>query len=197
MRSKAERQLRKAARQRRMEEYVKNHVPKYRYGTGGWNKEYVVYAYTQEEWGLGGHSATESSNMANSVIGQSLVALIMTVPAILAPFGIPFGILTVIMSFPDLGDMGMGVVLTLLFAFLTLICTGGWLASTAVLRKEWRARKLRKPKGLPKPMYEVTDDKARRWFEKNPGILDITRENFPYSTYPFPGEPGFVAPKED
>jgi hypothetical protein len=134
--------------------------------------------------------------MANSVIGQSLVALIMTVPAVLAPFGIPFGILIIIMSFPDLGDMGAGLVVTLFFAFLTFICTGGWLLSTKVLRAEWRARKLRKLKGIPKPMYAVTDDKARRWFEKNPGILQITRENFPHSTYPFPGEPGYVAPRD-
>jgi hypothetical protein len=57
MRTKADRQLRKAERRRDHEEYVKKHTPKYRYGTGGWSKEYVVYAYTQEEWGLGGHSA--------------------------------------------------------------------------------------------------------------------------------------------
>jgi hypothetical protein len=197
MRTKAQRQLRRSERQSRTEEYIKKHVPKYRYGTGGWSKEYVVYYYTREEWGLGGHNATESSNMANSVIGQSLVAIIMAAPAIAAPLSVLFGILAVIISFPDPGDMGKGLLWILGSLVCTLLFTGGWLASVGILRKEWRARKLRKPKGLPKPMYGVTDDKARRWFEKNPGILEITRENFPYSTYPFPGERGYVAPRKD
>lgn len=168
---------------------------KYWYGYGGWSKEVVIHAYTHEEWGLGGHSATESANTANSFVGQSIVALLMTVPAILAPLGILFGILALIMSFPDPGDMGMGLIIMLGSAVCTVLFTGGWFASVTALRAELRARKLRKPKGLPKPAYAVTDDKARRWFEEHPGTLEITRENFPDSTRPFPGEPGYVEPK--
>lgn len=168
-------------------------LPRYRYGTS-WGKE--VYAYTEDEWGLGGHSAWESGNTANSVIGQSLVAIIMTVPAIVAPVSILFGIYATITSFPNLGDMGMGCIWFLGSVLCTVLFTGGWLVSTRALRDEWRARKLRKPKGLPKPMYAVTDDQARRWFEEHPGAIEITRENFPLSTRPFPGEPDYLPPRE-
>ena len=170
-------------------------LPKYWYGYGGWSKEVVIHAYTREEWGLGGHSATASANMANSFVGQSIVALLMTVPAILAPLGILFGILTLFMSFPDPGDMGMGLIFIIGSLLCTALFTGGWLLSIRSLRAELRARKLRKPRGLPKPMYAVTDDQARRWFEEHPGTLEITRENFPHSTRPFPGEPGYFEPK--
>ena len=93
--------------------------------------------------------------------------------------------------------MGKGWLWIMGSLICTLLFTGGWLLSVRILRKEGRARKLRKPKGRPKPMYAVTDDQARRWFEKNPGTFEIIRENFPYSTYPFPGEPGYVAPRGD
>ena len=93
--------------------------------------------------------------------------------------------------------MGTGLLWIMGSLICTLLFTGGWLLSVRILRKEGRARKLRKPKGRPKPMYAVTDDQARRWFEKNPGTFEIIRENFPYSTYPFPGEPGYVAPRGD
>ncbi|MBT2536186.1 hypothetical protein [Arthrobacter sp. ISL-69] len=146
---------------------------------------------------MGGHSASESANMANSFVGQSLVALLMTVPAILAPLGILFGILALIMSFPDPGEMGMGLIIMLGSAVCAVLFTGGWLMSVRSLRDELRARKLRKPKGLPKPLYAVTDDQARRWFEQHSGTLEITRENFPNSTYPFPGEPGYFRTQED
>lgn len=171
-------------------------LPKYRYASGGWSKETVIYAYTEEEWGLGGHSARESGNMANSFIGQSLVAVFMTIPAILAPISILFGIVATIISFPDLGRMGMGLIWFVGSIVCTVLFTGGWLLSVGSLRAELRARKLRKPKGLPKPTYAVTDDQARRWFENHPGILAITRENFPYSTRPFPGEPDYLPSQE-
>ena len=163
-------------------------LPKYRYGTGGWSNGGIVYAYSHEEWGLGGHSATESGNTANSFIGQSIVALLMTAPALLAPLGVVFGIMATLMSFPDPGDVGMGLIWIVGSLICTVLFTGGWLLSIRSLRRELRARKLRKAKGLPKPMYAVTDDQARRWFEQHPGTLEITRDNFPYSTYPFPGE---------
>jgi hypothetical protein len=169
--------------------------PKYRFGTGGWSNAGVVYAYTREEWGLGGHSAAESANVANSFIGQSIVAVLMTVPALLAPLGVLLGIVVTLRSIPDPGEMSMGLVVIFGSLMCTLLFTGGWLLSISALRGELRARKLRKPKGLPKPMYAVTDDQARAWFEQHPGILEITRENFPNSTHPFPGEPGFAAPR--
>jgi hypothetical protein len=171
-------------------------VPKYRYASGGWSKETIIYAYTEEEWGLGGHSASETGNTANSFIGQSIVAVIMTVPAILAPFSILFGIVATIISFPDLGDMGMGLIWFVGSVVCTVLFTGGWLLSVHSLRAELRARKLRKPKGLPKPLYRVTDGQARRWFEEHPGAVEITRENCPRSIRPFPGESDYLPSHE-
>ena len=171
-------------------------LPKYRYATGGWSKETVIYAYTAEEWGLGGHSARESGNTANSLIGQSVVATIMTFPAIVAPLSILVGIYATISSFPDLGDVGMGLIWFGGSIVCTVLFTGGWLVSVHAIRSELRARKIRKPKGLPKPLYAVTDDQARRWFEEHPGTLEITRENFPYSTRPVPGEPDYLPSQE-
>jgi hypothetical protein len=172
-------------------------LPKYWYGHGfeGWTNKVIIHAYTTEEWGLGGHNPRGIHNPATSFTGLSVVVVIMTIPAFLAPLGILFGIIALFMSFPDLGDMGMGLIFIIGSLICTVLFTGGWFVSVKALRDEWRARKLRKAKGLPKPLYEVTDDQARRWFEEHPGTLEITRENFPHSTRPFPGEPGYFEPK--
>lgn len=171
-------------------------VPKYRYATGGWSRENIIYAYTQEEWGLGGHSAREPGNTANSLIGQGLVATLMTIPAILAPLSILFAIVVTVTSFPDAADMGKGLIWIVVSLVCTVLFTGGWLLSIRSIRSELRARKLRKPRGLPTPLYAVTDDQARRWFEEHPGTIEITRENFPFSTRPFPGEPDYLPSQE-
>ncbi|MEV4989683.1 hypothetical protein [Pseudarthrobacter sp. LMD1-1-1.1] len=171
-------------------------VPKYFYATGGWGRETVIYAYTEEEWGLGGHSARESGNTANSLIGQSVVAIIMTIPAIVAPLSMLVGIYATISSFPDLGEVGMGLIWFVGSIVCTLLFTGGWLVSVNAIRSELRARRIRKPKGLPTPLYAVTDDQARRWFEEHPGTLEISRENFPLSTRPFPDEPEYLPSQE-
>jgi hypothetical protein len=172
-------------------------LPKYWYGHGieGWGKEVVIHAYTSEEWGLGGNNPSGGNYRARTFTGLAIVALLMTVPAILAPLGTLFGVSAFFMYLSDPGKLGMSLITILFSLVCTALFTGGWLLSIRSLRDELRARKLRKPKGLPKPMYAVTDDRARKWFEEHPGTLEITRENFPYSTYPFPGEPGYVAPQ--
>lgn len=77
-------------------------------------------------------------------------------------------------------------------ALLILVCTalftGGWLLGLRALRKESAARKLRRLKGLPEPRFAVTDDQARGWFEEKPAGIPVTRENFPDSSRPFPGD---------
>ena len=155
-----------------------------------------MYACTREEWGLGGHSARESGSTANSLIGQSIVAVVMTVPAIAAPLSILLAITVTVLSFPNPKDVGMGLLWILGSVVCTALFTGGWLLSVNSIRAELRARKLRKPKGLPKPLYAITDDQARRWFEEHPGTIEITRETFPLSTRPFPGEPAYLPSRE-
>jgi hypothetical protein len=142
----------------------------------GYGKDDVINAYTPGEWGLGGSSAYSSNNPTHNVVVLILIEALMTVPAIIAPVGM---ILTAI-------DLELGFFLLCLVC--TVLFTGGWFYTLGSIRDEFRARKLRRARGLPKPLYQVTDDQARKWFEQRPGILEITRENFPNSRYPFPGE---------
>ncbi|WP_324641973.1 hypothetical protein [Pseudarthrobacter sp. LT1] len=171
-------------------------VPKYFYATGGWGRETVIYAYTQEEWGLGGSLPSGGNYQARTFTGLAIVALIATIPAILAPLFILVSIYAIITSIPDLGDMGMGLIWFVMSVVCTVLFTGGWLLSIHALRGELKARKLRKGRGLPKPTHGVTDDQARRWFEEHPGTLEISRENFPLSTRPFPDEPEYLPSQE-
>ncbi|MDR7157431.1 hypothetical protein [Arthrobacter sp. BE255] len=142
------------------------------YATG---MERTVYAYTQEEWGIGG--AQPSGNYSvHSTTGLYIVTILMTIPAIVAPVVLIIGVASLNILF------GLfGLIFTVLF-------TGGWLLGIRSLRREWQASKLRRLKGLPKPRFALNDDKARSWFEANPSGIAITRENFPDSTRPFPDE---------
>jgi fatty acid desaturase len=142
----------------------------------GFGKGDTIHAYTSEEWGLGGSAATSASNSTHSLAILVLVEAVITVPALLAPIWLVIGAI----------HLNIGVVLLCLVC--TLLFTGGWFFVLTSIRGEFRARKLRRARGLPKPWYAVTDDQARKWFEEHPGIVEITRENFPKSAYPFPGE---------
>ena len=82
--------------------------------------------------------------------------------------------------------LNLGV--ALLFLACTALFTGGWLLGLRALRKEAGAGKRRRLRGLPKPRFAVTDDQARNWFEHKPAGIPLTRENFPDSGQPFPGE---------
>lgn len=144
----------------------------YFYATG---MERTVHAYTKDEWGIGG--AQPSGNYSvHTGTGLLIVTVLMTVPAIGAPFMLIIGLGSLNLIFALFGMVG------------TVLFTGGWLLGIKNLRREWRASKQRKLKGLPKPRFALTDDQARTWFEANPSPIAITRENFPDSTRPFPGE---------
>jgi hypothetical protein len=145
----------------------------YYYGFGKGNS---IHAYTPEEWGLGGSSASSASNSTHSLAILILVGAVIAVPAILAPIWLVVGVL----------KLNIGAVLLCLLC--TLLFTGGWFFVLKSIRGEFQARKLRRARGLPKPWYAVTDDQARTWFEERPGSLAITRENFPNSSTPFPDE---------
>lgn len=144
----------------------------YFYATG---MDRTVHAYTKDEWGIGG--AQPSGNYSvHTFTGLWIVTLLMTVPAIFAP-------LLLIVAVANL-NFGIG----LLALVCTVLFTGGWLLGVNNVRRERRASKLRRLRGLPKPRFALTDDKARAWFEANPSMISVTRENFPDSTRPFPGE---------
>lgn len=142
----------------------------------GFGNDDIINAYTPREWGLGASSAYSSNNPTHNVVVLILIEMLFTVPAILAPISM---IISVI-------HLNIGVFLLCLFC--TILFTGGWFHTLGSIRDEFRARKLRRARGLPKPSKQVTDDQARKWFEKRPGTLEITRENFPNSRYPFPAE---------
>lgn len=142
------------------------------FGTG---MDSTVHAYTREEWGIGG-SQPFGNYTAHTVTGLVTVTALMTIPAILAP-------VLLIIAIARL-NVGMA----LLFLVCTALFTGGWLLGLRSLRRESTAGELRRLKGLPKPRFAVTDDQARRWFEDHPAGIPLTRENFPDSSYPFPGE---------
>jgi hypothetical protein len=135
----------------------------------------TVHAYTREEWGIGG-SQPFGNYSVHTLPGTVAALALMIVPAIVSP----------VMFLIALIRLNLGV--ALLSLFCTVLFTGGWLLTLAIARKELTASKLRDLKGLPKPRFSVTDDQARFWFEKNPGLVSITPENFPDSTLPFPTE---------
>jgi hypothetical protein len=144
----------------------------YYYATG---MERTVYAYTRDEWGIGG-SQPSGNYSVHSATGLYIVTILMTIPAIFAP-------LLLIVAIASLN-----LIVGLLALVCTALFTGGWLFGIHNLRRERQASKLRRLKGLPKPRFALDDDKARSWFEANPSGIPITRENFPDSTRPFPGE---------
>jgi hypothetical protein len=144
----------------------------YLYATG---MERTVYAYTKEEWGIGASQPTGNYSV-HTATGLFVVTALMTIPALGAP-------LMLIIAVASL-NLIVGV-----FGLLaTVLFTGGWLFGIMNLRRELRASRRRKLKGLPKPRFALTDDQARAWFEANPSNMAITRDNFPDSTRPFPGE---------
>ena len=134
-----------------------------------------IFAYTRAEWGLGG-AQPFGNYTARNVVTMGLVVAGLTIPALAAPL------------FLIMGIIGLNIGAILLSLVCTLLFTGGWLLSVQSLRGELLARRLRRERGLPKPYVIVTDDQARHWFTAYPGNVAVTRDNFPESTYPFPGE---------
>ncbi|MHC6592221.1 hypothetical protein [Arthrobacter sp. C152] len=134
-----------------------------------------IFAYTEAEWGAGG-AQPFGNYTARSVASMSLLVAFLTVPAVVGPVLLVLGVIS----------LHLGAIL---FSFiLSVLCTGGWLLTARSLRGELRARRLRRERGLPRPSVVVTDDQAREWFTGHPGIIPVSRENFPESTYPFPEE---------
>jgi hypothetical protein len=151
----------------------------YFYATG---MERVVHAYTKDEWGIGG-SQPSGNYSVHTTTGLFIVTALMTIPA----FGAPLMLIVALAS--------LNIVVAIFGLLGTVLFTGGWLLGVRSLRRELRASRLRKLKGLPKPRFALTDDQARAWFEANPSNIPISIENFPDSTHPFPGETSPTPPQ--
>lgn len=148
---------------------------RYYYGLG---KGKGIIAYTANEWGMGGAARSGSYST-----GSPILLLLGTI--IMAPAALVCLVVTVV------GIIGLKFVLAVIALLFTLLFGLGAVTGFGTLREELQARKVRKKRGHKKAWYAVSDDQARRWFEENPGEIAITRENFPNSTRPFPGEPGY------
>lgn len=127
----------------------------------------TAYAYTEEEWGVGAGGGGGDHNTIRSFY-FSLFLMILAAPAalgcllfgLLVVFQLP--VMTVVMLF-------FGA----LFSFAALQCYFN-------LRQEWRGRKARKLKGLPKPWLVAGDDEAYEWFLAHPSpLILMTLEYFP------------------
>lgn len=147
----------------------------YYYPTG---MDRTVHAYTKGEWGIGGSQPSGDYSL-HTTTGLWIVTTLMTIPALFAP-----AVLIVAAA-------SLNPVLAVFGLLATLLFTGGWVFGIRNLRREQQASKRRRLRGLPKPRFALDDDKARSWFEANPSGVAITRENFPDSTRPFPGEANY------
>ena len=150
---------------------------RYYYGLG---KGKGITAYTANEWGMGGAARSGSYSTASPIL--LLLGTIILTPVAL-----------VCLAATIIGILALNLALTLIALLFTVLFGLGAIAGIGSLREELQARKIRRQRGLAKAWYTVSDDQARRWFEEHPRDIAITRENFPDSIRPFPGEEGYRA----
>lgn len=136
------------------------------YGQGGDNR---IYAYTTAEWGIGASNPGGGNYQTRSMIVMALISILM----------IPAAVVAVVMFWVCVFSLNP---LAFFMLPLSLLFTGGVLLGGRAVIDEWKAKKLRKIKGLPKPWYGVTDDQAYKWFSENPHPdVPLTLEYFPLS----------------
>lgn len=130
----------------------------------------AIYAYTKDEWGLGASSGGGDHNLIRSFYFSLVITVLMFLPATLicAIFAI-----IALFKFP---------VMSLVFLFFGLVFGLGVVQGYFNITEEWRGRKLRKLKGLPKPWFTAHDDHAYEAFLKHPSPhIPLTLEYFPES----------------
>ncbi|MDR6414099.1 hypothetical protein [Pseudarthrobacter sulfonivorans] len=129
----------------------------------------TVYSYTREEWGIGASSGGGDHNLIRSFY-FSLALTVLLTPVALGC--LLFGVLALF----EMPVMALVMVLFgALFGFGVLQCCFN-------VKEEWRGRKARKLKGLPKPWWKAADDHAYEWFLKHPSPhIPVTLEYFPES----------------
>lgn len=127
----------------------------------------TVYAYTEEEWGMGAGGGGGDHNTVRSFY-FSLIMMILFAPVTLGC--LLFAVVAVI----ELPVMALVMLFFgALFGFAVLQCYFN-------VRQEWRGRKARKLRGLPKPWLVAGDDEAYEWFLQHPSPhIPMTLEFFP------------------
>ena len=134
----------------------------------------TIYAYTKEEWGLGASSGGGDHNLIRSFYFSLFMTVLMFLPGSLSC------LLLGIIALFQLSIMGfvMGLVMLFFGALFGLGVLQGYFNVT----EEWRGRKARKLKSLPKPWWEAADDHAYEWFLEHPDPhIQMTLDFFPYS----------------
>jgi hypothetical protein len=128
----------------------------------------TIYAYTKEEWGIGASSGSADYNLIRSFYFSLAITLLVFLPATL-------GCVVLMIA----GLFGMPL-MTLIFLFFGAVFGLGLVQGYFNITEEWRGRKLRKLRGLPKPWWIADDDRAFQWFLRNPTPhIDMTEEYFP------------------
>jgi hypothetical protein len=133
-----------------------------------WGGDKKIYAYTREEWGMGGSNPSGGNYTVRSWVVQLIISVIM-IPAALMSF------IMLIVAIASLNWIVMifGLGCTPLFAAAPYV-------GLKAAQDERKARQARKLRDLPKPQTSVTDDVALNYFEKHPEAgITITKENFP------------------
>jgi hypothetical protein len=139
----------------------------FHYGYSAGDK--TIYAYTNEEWGLGASSGGGDHNLIRSFYFSLFLAVLM------APISLFCLLLGILMLF-KLSVMGLVMV------FFGLLFGLGVVQGYFNITKEWRGRKARNLKGLPKPWWTAADDHAYEWFLAHPDPrIQMTLDYFPYS----------------
>lgn len=137
----------------------------YYYGYAAAGK--TIYAYTKDEWGLGASSGGGRQYAIRSFY-FSLAVTALFVPATLACVVLA---IIAVFTFP---------LMTLFLLVLGAVFGLGVVQGYFNLAAEWKARKLRKLNGLPKPWFTASDDHAYEWFTEHPDPrVQMTPEYFP------------------
>ena len=130
----------------------------------------TIYLYTKEEWGIGASSGGGDHNLIRSFYFSLLATVLIFLPASLACLVIG---LLVLFKMP---------LMTLVMVFFGLIFGFGVLQGYFNVQEEWRGRKARRLRGLPKPWWKAADDHAYEWFVSHPDPrIQMTLDYFPYS----------------
>jgi hypothetical protein len=129
----------------------------------------TIYAYTEEEWGIGASSGGGDHNLIRSFY-FSLFLMVLVAPVSL------FCLLLGILALFALEFAG------LLMVFFGLLFGLAVIQGHFNIREEWRGRKARKRSGLPKPWWTADDDRAYAWFLEHPDPrIQMTLDFFPNS----------------
>ena len=127
-----------------------------------------LYAYTKEEWGIGGRHRNGGNYTTRNVWFLLLITIVMIPAAAIGLF------ITLICLF----NLKIGYFL--FAAFFTLLFGGAVYMGFTTCRDEFKAQKLRWMIGIPKPGTAVDDNYAYKWFAERPERgIELTEQNFP------------------